>query len=343
MTSMQRTGLGLLSILAAALGGCDRPMPKTQVPLSQLVAEYNRNAEAVPMVAAYADIEFTAYHESTGVGMPVWSSPNGLLRMSKGPEPFGTHDMVLIGRELSKQVIRVGTSRKDDIYYMWTLVPETKAMWGHMKYAGAPGIENMTIDPSGLQAILGICQLPYGSSKDLGVTLRMDTTPGRYAYIVGYINRQPISNRLILSREYRFTWDEERPDGLSEFLIGKQKPRRVEEISFFDPEGRKLIRAEVSDYKPVELDPATDEPETAPIMPTNIRITWYNRKQQKKYAIRLKLSQMTTEEIWDIEVCDFLENVPDEIEDYQIVQVDKGLAEEQEDQEESNGGEGGDE
>ena len=147
MTRLHTTCLVLISLFVIAVGGC-QPIPKTQVSLNELVAEYNANAKAVPMLAAYADIEFSAYHASSGAGMPLWSTPNGLLRIKKGPKPLGTHDMVMIGREVSKQVLRVGTSRKDDVYYMWTLLQDSKALWGHMKYAGAPGIENLSIDPT---------------------------------------------------------------------------------------------------------------------------------------------------------------------------------------------------
>ncbi|MDP6046797.1 MAG: hypothetical protein QGG25_14410 [Phycisphaerae bacterium] len=325
MTRLHRTGLGLLSLFVIAIGGCAQPIPKTQVSLNELVSEYNANAKAVPMIAAYADIEYTMYHESTGVGLPLWSSPNGLLRMEKGPDPLGTHDMVMIGRELSRQVMRVGTSRKDNVYYMWTLIPDPKAMWGHMKLAGAPGIENLPINPTGLQVILGICQLPDGRSKSAGVTLRMDTTSGRYAYVVGYISRQPVTDKLVVNKEFRFAWDEKRPNGLSEFFWGKQKPRRLEEVNFYDMNGRKVVSAQVGDYKPVEIDPEAAQPKIAPIMPTRIRITWFNKRQQKTSSVLLRLSQMTTEKQWETDVCDFLDNVPDEISDYEIIQVDKDI------------------
>ena len=328
MTRLHTTCLALISLLVVSLGGCDRPIPKTQISLNELVAEYNENAKSIPMLAAYADIEFSAYHASSGAGMPLWSTPNGLLRVKKGPEPLGTHDMVMIGREVSKQILRIGTSRKDNVYYIWTLIPDPKAMWGHMKYAGAPGIDNIPIDPTGLLAVLGICQLPDQRSRDSAVTLRMDTTPGRYAYVLGYINRQPVSDRLVMTKEYRFAWDEKRPDGLSELLWGKQKPRRLEEVNFYDVDGRKVITAKVGDYEPVEIDPDAEQPETAPLMPTTISIEWFNDRQQMKSRIRLKLSQMTTRETWDIEVCGFLENISDDISDDQIVQVDKGVQEE---------------
>ena len=88
------------------------------------------------------------------------------------------------------------------------------------------------------------------------------------------------------------------------------------------------VTAKVGDYKPVEIDPDAEQPETAPLMPTNISIKWFNDRQQMTSRIRLKLSQMTTREIWDTEVCNFEENLPEEILDDQIVQVDRGVQDE---------------
>jgi len=293
--------------------------------LQSLVAEYNANARSVPMLAAYAEIDFTVYDETTGLGLTMWSSPNGLLRMKKGPKPHDTHDMVLIGREISQQVMRVGTSRKDNVYYMWTLMPEAQAMWGKMKYAGAPGIRLLPIDPTGLQSVLGICRLPSDQSKTPAVTLRMDTTPGKFAYVLQYVDKQPISNSLVCRREFRFAWDEERPDGISELLWGKQRPRRLEEVNFFDAKGRKVMSAAVGDYQPIDVSTLEDPPPSDPIMPTDIKITWFNDRQEKTAAVRLRLSQLTAEEIWDTEICEFLANVPSSIPAHKIVQVDKDL------------------
>jgi hypothetical protein len=208
---------------------------------------------------------------------------------------------------------------------MWTLIPEAKAMWGMIMFAGAPGIKNLPIDPTGLQAVLGICQLPSDQSKTPAVTLQMDTTPGRYAYVLGYLSRQPVSNNFVLRREFRFAWDEKRPDWLAEFLWGKQKPRRLEEINFFDARGRMIMSAEVGDYKPIDIEMMENPPKTAPIMPTDIKITWFNDLKQKTASVRLRLSQMTTEEIWDTEICEFFKNVPNDIPDHRIIQVDKNL------------------
>jgi len=319
MTKLRKTGLVLLSLFVIAMSGCSQPIPKTQVSLRELVAEYNENAGSVPMLAAYADIELTMF------GLPIWSSPNGLLRMRKGPKPLGPHDMVLIGREVSKQVMRVGSSSNDNVYYMWTLMPETRALWGHAKLAGAPGIKHLDIDPMGLQAVLGICQLPSDQSKLPAVTLKMDTTKGRYAYVLGYVTRQPASDKHIMRREYRFAWDEERPDGLSELFWGKQKPRRLEEVNFFDTDGRKVMSATVGDYKPISADSMEDGKPGDPVMPTDIRITWFNDRQKIRASVRLRLSQLHSEETWDAEVCDFLNNVPEEIPDHKIIQVDKDI------------------
>jgi hypothetical protein len=325
MTRSRRTSFGLLSLFLVVAGGCAQPLPKTQVTLETLVAEYNANAASVPMLAAYADIEFTAYDGATGLELPLWSSPNGLLRIKKGPTPLGAHDMVLIGREMTQQVLRVGTSLKDKAYYMWTLMPEAGAMWGQLELAGAPGIKQLPIDPTGLQAVLGICQLPSDQSSTPAVTLHMDTTPGRYAYVLRYVSRQPLSNNLVQRREFRFAWDEKRPNRCASLFWGAEKPRRLEEINFFDRRGRRIMSAAVSDYKPIDLEGMDNPPAKAPIMPTDIKITWFNDRKGKTASVRLGLTQMTTEEIWDAEICEFLNNMPDDIPKDKIIQVDEDI------------------
>jgi len=194
-----------------------------------------------------------------------------------------------------------------------------------MELAGAPGIKLLPMDPTGLQAVLGICQLPIDQSATPAVTLKMDTTPGRYAYVLGYINRQPVSNKFVLRREFRFAWDEKRPHWLARLAWGGERPRRLDEINFFDDRGRRMMSASVGDYKPVDVSTLDHPPETPPIMPTDIRITWFNDRKQKTASVRLRLTQMTAEEIWDTEICEFIKNLPDDIPTNKVIQVDKDI------------------
>jgi len=314
-----------ISALALGLGGCHPPLPQKQITLDELLIEYNSNARSIPALAAYAEIQLTGYHAATGLGLPLWSSPNGLLRFKKGPEALAPHDMVLIGRELSHQIFRVGISRRDGVYYMWTRIPETQAMWGRTRLAGAPGIKLLPIDPTGLQAVLGICSLPDDLTKVPVVTMKMDTRPGHHAYVLSYIDRQPISNRMGLRREFRFGWDEERTKLLSEFLWGPQRQRRLEEVNFFDSLGRCVMTARVADYKGVDVSGLDNPPATQPIMPTDIRITWFDDRGRKTARVHLELSQLTAEQIFDDEIFQFRSNLPSDIPAGKVVQVDRDL------------------
>jgi len=249
--------------------------------------------------------------------------------MKKGPETPGTHDMVLIGRELSHQVFRVGISRQDGVYYMWTQVPKPRAMWGQTQLAGAPGIKLLPIDPTGLQAVLGICSLPDDLTSMPVVTMKMDTRPGHYAYILSYIDRQPISNRMVLRREFRFGWDEKRTKLLSECLWGPRRHRRLEAVNFFNSRGRCVMTATVKDYKPVDVSGLDNPPKTKtknpPIMPTNIRITWFDDRGRKTADVRLVLSQLTAEQIFADEIFQFRPNLPPDIPAGKVIQVDKDI------------------
>ena len=50
MTGLHRTPIALLSLFVIAAGGC-QPLPKAQVTLNTLVAQYNANAAGIPMLA----------------------------------------------------------------------------------------------------------------------------------------------------------------------------------------------------------------------------------------------------------------------------------------------------
>ena len=313
--------LALTCILAAS--GCTEPLPRTMVSLDQLVGEYNANAARVPRLWARAKIEVSVPLKA-GIDYDVWGAtswlaqPNALLLLFKGADRIGPRNFVIIGSELGAEVFRTGCSTDDGAYYFWHRFGSDAALlWGRNEYAGAPGVKALPIDPLGILAVLGICELPSDFSALPTVAMSMDTTPGKYAYVLTYLDRQPKTGRLLFRREVRFTW-------------GDDKKRRPFRVDFFDARGLRVMHAELKDYKPIEL---VDAPEgaVAPEMPTNIRITWerYRRegnalKKNRAASVHIVLSEMqVNEDRGDPIVCKLWDRLPDDIR--KRIQVDRGV------------------
>jgi len=304
----------LAPVVAAACAGCCRP-PKTTVSLARLVAEYNANAAAVPRLWARARIQVDLLHD----GLPIsWGStgplaePNGLLLLGKGPDRLGPHDFVLIGREtLAVELFRLGSNVEQGRYYFWARFGQGGgAWWGRNELAGAPGVTGLPIDPNQLPAVLGVCELPDDLTRLPTVLLRMRTEPCKYAYVLSYVDRRPISRRIGVRREVYFVWDD-------------AKPRRPFLVRFLDARGRAILEARLADYRPIDVSALANPPATPPVMPTDIRITWTGKAARSLVRrIHLVLSEMTAEDTWDREATRF---EPTGVSPGRVVQVDAGL------------------
>ena len=313
----------VLLVLAASLSGpgCwlmprKRP-PETIVPLAQLVGEYNANAARVPQLWARAKIKVTVPGK-LGIPFPLGSTsrlatPNGLLLLFKGDSRLGPHDFVVIGREAGMELFRVGSSTLDDTYYCWYAVGQYNGLWwGRNEYAGAPGVEGLLIDPHQLLAVLGVCELPDDFTEAPTVVLSMDDDPPEFAYVVSYIEKEKISGRLLFRREVLFRWDDKR----------WRHPFRV---NFFDARGVRVMTADLRDYEHIEVAGA-DEGSSRPVMPTDIRIRW----PEKKTSIHIVLSEMVVdEELGGSREACMLRNedgdLPVEFSPDRIIQVDRGV------------------
>ncbi|HUU58768.1 MAG TPA: hypothetical protein VMZ50_04435, partial [Phycisphaerae bacterium] len=136
----------LLGLLAAGgLAGCCPPPPKVTVSVDQLVGEYNANAAAVPRLWARAEIDLKLVGDN---GTLRWGTRSGLLLLSKGGGRLGSHDFVLIGKEVAEEVFRLGKSLQDGVYYYWYSAGSHQGgMYGATNLAGAPGTRGLPIDP----------------------------------------------------------------------------------------------------------------------------------------------------------------------------------------------------
>jgi len=285
--------LPLVGLLA--IGGC-KPCPEKLLSLDELIGRYNANADAVPRLWARAEV-------SVSLGAPnaaafTWrsGSPTCLLLLKKGREKLGPHDFVLIGRETAAvELFRIGSSTEQGVYYFWYRLGDRGGAWsGRHAGAGAPGVRRLPIDPMQLLGVLAICALPEDPTRLPAVAVGMQNTPGDCAYVVTLIDRQPVTRRLLLKREVYFRWSE-------------TEPPRPYKVNLIDSAGRRVMTAHLKGYAPIDCSELDDPPDPEPVMPSEIEIVCNPFPGVETFVrrIRLKLSEMTAEDKWDRDACDF--------------------------------------
>lgn len=303
------------ALLAGLLaGGCVEPCPQRLVGLPDLIRDYNVNADAVPRLWARAKLSVTmAYENGTEF---TWQSgaPTCLLLLAKGPGRLGPHDFALIGRETAAvELFRLGSSGQEGLYYFWYHFGNRGGAWyGRHELAGAPGIRDMPIDPMQLLSVLAVCPLPEDGTQLPAVAVSMNKQPGDYAYVVTYIDRQPVTGRILFRREVFFRWSDTAPP----------RPYRV---NILDTAGRRVMTANLKDYRPIALADVDGPTRAPPIMPADIEIVAnpFPGVAASVKRIHLVLSGMTTADKWDREQCRFWERLPGGIEP---VAVDRDIS-----------------
>ncbi|MCE5327650.1 MAG: hypothetical protein LLG01_14690 [Planctomycetaceae bacterium] len=303
MNSQRTVALGVIVLSCLAANGCVFvPCPDQHAPLSALVAEHNANAAQVPLLWARAKIDLTVARG----GLLVPLSTDGLLLLAKNKNPQTPPGFALIGRELGHDIFRIGSSPDEGAYYFWYQFGGSgQAVWGRTALAGAPGLDAIPLDPYQLLAVLGINELPKDGSGLPAVVMSMSSSP--CAYVVSYIDRQPVSGNVLFRREAHIDWKKD------------QEPLRPYRIDFFAADGRRTLRADLKAYMPIAGTASA-------VMPTDITLTTISWGGQPASAIRrihFSLSEMTTEDKWDRSSLLFVENLPQSIVD--VVQLDKNI------------------
>jgi len=299
---MIRRAAALAAVASAVLlGGCEVPgedyakCPRDFVAAEALLVRYNANARKVPKLWARAGVRV----ESEGLA---WGSdakgatPNALLTLDKSEATADAPNFVIVGRDAGVEVFRMGTDAKTGLYYLWLhLGGQGRAYYGVQALAGAPGIERVLIDPTQLVEVLGVTELPtLAPGKVPTVITRMQGLPAP-AYVVSYVDAQPVTGRLKLWREISFRWKE-------------GEPLRPFRVRLFDGKGLCRLWADLADYAPIATDAADDDP---PMMPTRIRMTWPAIKGvQSASKLHLRLSEMSTTRPTRASAFSFAGNLP---------------------------------
>lgn len=282
-----RLALLVAGVLCGLAAGCAEPCPKTALGLDQLVGRYNANASAIPKL--YAQVRMSVQLADDKGRTFLWGStisisPNGTLLLGKADNPLGPHNFLLMGREAGRTLFQMGSNVEQEyagvtgLYYLWYNVADRNgAWWGSLALAGAEGVD-IPLDPTQLAAVLGVIELPSDFTKlpTVALTLQADQDrslckPCQCAYVVTYIDRQPVSNRILFKREILFRWSD-------------KEPARPFQVNLISPQGRRIMTATLKDYRQID----TGEEGPAPEMPTNIEIVW----PQTSNRIHLVLSEM---------------------------------------------------
>jgi hypothetical protein len=310
MTERILTPVAALLLAGAVLAatGC-QPCPKTALSLDRVVAVYNANAASVPRLWARARISVTL---SSGItlGQTSLQSPTSLLLLAKGPAPLAPADFVLLGKETAAvPIFALGQSAPQGVYYFWMKYGQNRgAWWGRQELAGAPGI-SLPFDPTQVLSVLSVMELPSDFTKLPTVALTMSADP--CAYVLTVIHRQPVSGRILFSREIYFTWSD-------------REPPRPFLVYLLDASGRRVMTARLKDYQPI----AGASVQPAPTMPTDIEIDWppEGGEAVRVKRIHITLSQMTAEEgKGDAHEAAFFKPEELDLPPDRIIQVDAGL------------------
>ena len=291
-------------LLLAVITGCTQqrcPGFKTVKPIEAVIKNYNANATRLPRIWLRVDLTAVIREKPSDlIGLP-WTFSNGIIMIRKQDNRFAIPDFKLILKEAGKTVAQVGTSSNDRVYYMWqTLSNKIPSYFGELKYAGAPNVNKLPIDPIQLMSILCINELPADLTRAPFVTQRISSKP--CAYVLTYIDRQPVTNKFIARREIYFQRAVTvNPDGNEVEL-----PCRPFMVKIFDQKGFEVFTAKMSKYKPITLEDVDDENQPYPVMPTNIEMkcnitgTW----------LKLNIKHLTTGEEFDSDAYDFWDIMP---------------------------------
>ena len=251
--------------------GCPPTHPplETLVSVEKIITEHNRNAAKVPRLWARAKVTF----REKQAAFPL--STDGILMLNKTTGVLDVHDFVLVFKKSGEQLGRIGISTRESVYYMWMNVGDnSNCLWGLLGLAGAEGIENIPINPVQLLSVLTVCQLPSVLTRVpfVGQTISLDPP----AYVLTYVDRQVLSNKLHFTRRIYCTWSEKDPP----------KPFMVE---LLDHRGVAVLTAKLSDYKTISSEDSSGD--VQPMMPADIRLVWNKTGAE----LNLKLYKMTTE------------------------------------------------
>lgn len=287
------------------------PPMNTVKSVDEIVAGYNKNASRVPRLWARVDVNIKLRKKPGD--LPLLWNCDGIVMLDKRENPAIVPDFKLVLKEAGQRIGQIGTSTVDKVYYMWSKMGDNRSCYyGETRLAGAPDIDEIPIDPIQLLSVLCVRELPADFTRAPFVTQSISTNP--CAYVLTYIDRQPVTNRFLARREIYFERRAKKDKSGNLIFL----PCRPFMVKIFDNKGRLTFKATMKDYKPIELEDVDDDLPGEPEMPTTINLTWIKNGTE----LTLKLFKLSTGEEFDEDVFELWSTMPDDLKN-QSQKIDK--------------------
>jgi len=226
-------------------------------PMTMVVAKVNANNSAIPTLYARQEIQADLYDKSRNKSFYVNSSGDVFLRKPRELLLRGRHD-------LAGKIFEIGST--DEVFWFTVYGNQDERYWGHYRNLGKPCMEEMPVRPDLIGEVLGITEINTNLLEPPFPTMRFNHDADAYMLI----------------------WNARLP---TQYYAEKEiwydrKTLLPLKVIIYDFNGRVLVRANLSNHRPVEV--ANQPKENWPKIATNYSLMF----PQSKSTMVLKLSDM---------------------------------------------------
>jgi hypothetical protein len=228
-------------LACAVLTGCFGNGPKKKPPeyvgptatMSEVVASINANNSRLPTLWLRHDFSGRIVEPDpkrpkdprvtnvSGDGALMYRSPQELRFNVRGP---GVGDIFIVGSN-------------PDRYWLWIPFGKVNTLWwGRYEHLGSPCAEPIPVRPDLLLEVLGVSTVDQDFTRLPAPTMTFDGVAD--AYVFTWVTRAP--DRFVALKEVWYDRTTKRPT----------------RVRLFDEHGRVLLRARLSEFRPVEMPDA---------------------------------------------------------------------------------------
>jgi len=253
----------VLIALCISASCCGHAPPKQEgcwgptVSMSELVARINANNKAIPTLYARQEILANLYDKSRNKSFYVNSSGDIFLRKPRELLLRGRHD-------LAGKIFEIGST--DEVFWFTVYGKQDERYWGYYRNLGKPCMQEMPVRPDLIGEVLGISDIPMDFLNAPFPTMRFNHD--QCAYMITWNARLP--DRFYSQKEIWYDY----------------KTYLPVKVVIYDFDGRVLVRANLSNHRPVEVQGAAQE--TWPRIATIYSLMF----PASKSTMTLKLSDM---------------------------------------------------
>ncbi|MCC6422068.1 MAG: hypothetical protein IT447_01190 [Phycisphaerales bacterium] len=214
--------------------GCtpNRPAPTGRAyfgptePMEAVVGRINANNQPIRTLFAFHTFEATIYDEK---GEGTFVNGRGTINYRKPGE------LLLQGKKEVGNVFEIGSN--DERYWLSIALGPDTMWWGHYRNLGKPCItQPIPIRPDAMLEILGVGDIDTDFTREPAPVMRFNNDADAYMFIWNVRASHP--DRWIAYREIWYDRQTLRPTL----------------VLLFDPDGRVILRAYLSDYQPVKIE-----------------------------------------------------------------------------------------